>query len=148
MPYQGQAGDLVIGRITSVQQSKWKVHLGSACRDASLPLSGVNLPGGQQRIRTSQDQLSMRNLFLEGDLLSTEVQTVQHLDGTLMLHTRSLRYGKLENGCLLVVPSYLVARRKQHFITLPTSSSTNQQEDTANVDMILGTNGFIWLPPY
>ena len=149
MPYQGQVGDLVIGRITSVQSSRWKVHLGSACRDASLPLSGINLPGGVQRIRTAQDALEMREWFVEGDLLSAEVQTVQHYDGTIMLHTRSLRYGKLENGCLVVVPAGLIVKRKQHFVTLPVASITSphlsEQEDAPNVDIILGTNGFIWI---
>ena len=71
--------------------SRWKVsltcsHNGSA-REGQLPLSGVNLPGGVQRIRTSEDVLAMRNLFKEGDLVSCEVQNVQR-DGTLILHTR------------------------------------------------------------
>lgn len=159
MPYRGQVGDLIIGRITSVQATRWKVYLGSACREATLPLSGVNLPDGVQRIRTSQDALQMRTLFQEGDLVNAEVQTVQHNDGTLVLHTRSLRYGKLDNGCLVVVPARLIVRRKQHFITLPVSSITSNNnnndddvkhivvgnEDTPNVDMILGTNGFIWI---
>jgi len=151
MPYQGQVGDLVVGRITAVHHpSRWKVYLGSACREAVLPLSGVNLPGGVQRIRTAQDALGMRQLFVEGDLLSAEVQSVDNHGGIVMLHTRSLRYGKLENGCLVVVPSRLIVKRKQHFVTLPISSivsknSINHEEDMPNVDMILGTNGFIWI---
>ena len=33
-------------------------------------LSSVNLPGGQQRMRTYEDQLQMRNFFQEHDLIS------------------------------------------------------------------------------
>lgn len=33
-------------------------------------LSSVNLPGGQQRIRTYEDQLQMRSFFQEHDLIS------------------------------------------------------------------------------
>lgn len=40
----------------------------------------------------------MREFFKEGDLISAEVQVIQE-DGTLSLHTRSLRYGKV---CTLV----------------------------------------------
>lgn len=134
MPYRGQVGDLVLGRIVSVQATRWKVYLGSACRDATLPLSGVNLPGGVQRIRTSEDARSMRQLFVEGDLVSAEVQNIQHSDNVLLLHTRSLRYGKLSNGCLVVVPPKLIVRRKQHFVSL-----------SVGVDIILGTNGFVWI---
>lgn len=36
----------------------------------------------------------MREFFREGDLISAEVQLIQE-DGTLSLHTRSLRYGKV-----------------------------------------------------
>ena len=55
--YSGQVGDLVIGRIVSVGATRWKVALGPGCREATLPLSGVNLPYGIQRMRTSQDAL-------------------------------------------------------------------------------------------
>jgi len=36
----------------------------------------------------------MRNFFEEGDLLVAEVQAF-YLDGSMSLHTRSLRYGKV-----------------------------------------------------
>jgi len=86
-----------------------------------------------QRIRTYEDQLQMRTIFVEGDLVSAEVQSLMG-DGTASLHTRSLRYGKLVNGVLVTVPSSLVRRQKQHFVTLP-----------CNVDVLLGCNGFIWI---
>ena len=119
-----------------------------------MPLSGVNLPGGVQRIRTSEDVLAMRNLFKEGDLLTCEVQQVQK-DGTLILHTRSLRYGKLDNGVLVTVPPSLVGRRKNHFVTLKGLSSNNSgdgnamevdgEEGGGDVDVLLGLNGGIWI---
>lgn len=98
-----------------------------------LQLASVNLPGGMQRMRTYEDQLQMRSLFEENDLVSAEIQNVG-ADGTLSLHTRSLRYGKLENGQLIIVPASLMKRLPQHNITLPWG-----------VDVILGRNGYIWI---
>lgn len=62
-----------------------------------------------------------------------EVHSVQS-DGALALHARSIKYGKLENGCLIIVPSALIKRLKQHFVTLP-----------CGVDVIIGVNGCIWI---
>eukprot|EP00558_Chaetoceros_sp_UNC1202_P009500 CAMPEP_0197252136 /NCGR_PEP_ID=MMETSP1429-20130617/60033_1 /TAXON_ID=49237 /ORGANISM="Chaetoceros sp., Strain UNC1202" /LENGTH=51 /DNA_ID=CAMNT_0042714419 /DNA_START=30 /DNA_END=181 /DNA_ORIENTATION=- len=44
---------------------------------ASLPLTGINLPDGMQRMRTSADALSMRTVLREGDVISAEVRMVQ-----------------------------------------------------------------------
>ncbi|EJK68717.1 hypothetical protein THAOC_10080 [Thalassiosira oceanica] len=155
--YTGQVGDLVVGRIVGVGGSRWKVSLAcsppsssgsnGAMKEGQLPLSGVNLPGGVQRIRTSEDVLAMRTLFKEGDLLTCEIQQVQN-DGTLILHTRSLRYGKLENGVLLTVPPSLVGRRKNHFVTLKglkTSADAVDEDGEGDVDVYLGLNGGIWI---
>lgn len=57
-------------------------------------LSSVNLSGGVQRRRTFEDQLNMRSLFKEDDLISAEVHSV-FADGSLSLHARSLKYGKV-----------------------------------------------------
>lgn len=35
-----------------------------------LQLASVNLPGGVQRMRTYEDQLQMRSLYTENDLIS------------------------------------------------------------------------------
>mmetsp|Transcript_56928 Transcript_56928/g.66541 ORF Transcript_56928/g.66541 Transcript_56928/m.66541 type:complete len:353 (+) Transcript_56928:78-1136(+) len=136
MPFVGHVGDLIIGRITAVGPTRWKVDIGPGSRAAQLPLSGVNLPGGVQRVRTAEDALGMRKLFREGDLVSAEIQQVMASDGGLSLHTRSLRYGKLENGCLVVVPPALIRRMKQHFVSLG---------EGVGVDVLLGKNGFVWL---
>jgi exosome complex component RRP4 len=130
--YQGQVGDLVVGRVVGIQATRWKVEIGDSCRDAVLPLSGVHLPGGVQRVRTQEDSREMRLLFQEGDLVTAEVHNM-HQDGTLMLHTRSLKYGKVENGCLVVVPPSLIARRKNHFC------------DFDGITLLLGMNGYIWI---
>eukprot|EP00761_Pharyngomonas_kirbyi_P004664 gb/GECH01004669.1/.p1 GENE.gb/GECH01004669.1/~~gb/GECH01004669.1/.p1 ORF type:complete len:319 (+),score=85.94 gb/GECH01004669.1/:1-957(+) len=130
--YTGDIGDVVVGRITEVGQKKWRVDV-QGRQDAALQLKAINLPGGVQRRRTYEDQLHMRELFVENDLISAEVQQV-HNDGTISLHTRSSRYGKLENGQFVRVPAALVKRCKQHFHDFP-----------FGVSAILGNNGFIWL---
>lgn len=79
----------------------------------------------------------MRSVFAEGDLISAEVQSV-HGDGSIALHTRSAKYGKLGGGQLVVVPPNLVKRQKQHFHVLP----------AAGVDLVLGINGLLWVAPH
>lgn len=44
--YNGEVGDVVVGRITEVQQKRWKVDTNSRL-DSLLLLSSVNLPGGE-----------------------------------------------------------------------------------------------------
>ncbi|KAG7342353.1 exosome complex exonuclease [Nitzschia inconspicua] len=133
--YQGHVGDLVVGRVTSVGTSRWTVTLLPQQKDASLPLSGVHLPGGAQRLRTAQDQREMRFFLKEGDLISAEVHKVQPSDGSLVLHTRSYRYTKLENGTLIRVPPALIPRQKNHYTTLIGNK----------LDVLWGTNGNIWI---
>eukprot|EP00088_Acartia_fossae_P017130 TRINITY_DN1969_c0_g1_i4.p1 TRINITY_DN1969_c0_g1~~TRINITY_DN1969_c0_g1_i4.p1 ORF type:complete len:302 (-),score=46.55 TRINITY_DN1969_c0_g1_i4:281-1186(-) len=132
--YNGEIGDVVVGRIVEVQQKRWRVDTNSRL-DSVLALASVNLPGGELRRRGAEDELSMRKYLNEGDLISAEVQNIYH-DGSLSLHTRSLKYGKLGQGCLLKVSPSLVKRRKTHFHQLPCGAS-----------IILGNNGFIWISP-
>ncbi|CAN6660779.1 exosome complex component Rrp4p [Trichomonascus vanleenenianus] len=130
--YVPVVGDHVVGRITEVGNKRWKVDIG-ASQDAVLLLGSVNLPGGVLRRKSESDELQMRQFLKEGDLLNAEVQGL-FSDGGASLHTRSLRYGKLRNGYLVLVPSSLVIRFRTHQYRLP-----------GNVDMILGINGYIWL---
>merc|ERR1711874_22498 len=130
--YNGEIGDVVVGRIVEVQQRRWKVEINSRL-DAVLMLSSVNLPGGELRRRSAEDELTMRRYLEEGDLISAEVQNIFN-DGSLSLHTRSLKYGKLGQGCLVHVSPSLVKRRKTHFHQLPFGAS-----------VILGNNGFVWI---
>jgi exosome complex component RRP4 len=130
--YSGDVGDLVVGRIVAIESKRWKVDI-RGWKDAALQLSSVNLPGGVQRIRTYEDQLQMRTLYTENDLISAEIQNIKP-DGLVSLHTRSLKYGKLENGVLICVPAALVKRLPQHNVTLPWE-----------IDVLLGKNGMIWI---
>lgn len=135
--YNGEVGDVIVGRIKEVQQKRWKVDTSSRL-DSRLDLSNINLKGGELRKRTAADQFAMREYLKEGDLISAEVQNV-HQDGSLSLHTRSLRYGKLGQGVLLKVAPSLVKRQKNHLIHL------NAQYSQVNI--ILGNNGFVWISP-
>lgn len=130
--YSPETGDHLVGRITEVGARRWKVDIG-AKTDAILQLGSVNLPGGILRRKSDSDELEMRNFLKEGDLLNCEVQNL-YQDGSLSLHTRSLKYGKLRNGILFKLPSSLVIRSKNHHHHLP-----------GGVSVIIGLNGFIWI---
>ncbi|EEZ98806.1 exosome complex component RRP4 [Tribolium castaneum] len=132
--YNGEVGDVVVGRVTEVQQKRWKVDTNSRL-DSVLLLSSVNLPGGELRRRSAEDEHMMRQYLQEGDLISAEVQSV-YSDGSLSLHTRSLKYGKLSQGILVKVFPSLIKRSKTHFHNFYVGAS-----------IILGNNGFIWIYP-
>ncbi|KAF2824593.1 hypothetical protein CC86DRAFT_371172 [Ophiobolus disseminans] len=142
--YQPEIGDLVVGRIVSVQAKKWSVDI-AAPMLANLPLSSINLPGGILRRRTAVDELNIRTFFSEGDLLVAEVQSL-HQDNTASLHTRSLKYGKLRNGLfaslsgagggILSRRGGVVRSRRQVF-TLNTAAG--------EIDVVLGVNGYIFI---
>lgn len=57
----------------------------------------------------------------------------------MSLHTRSLKYGKLRNGQLVIVPPRLIRRLKSHFVHLPKPCGPS------GVDVIIGMNGFVWV---
>ncbi|XP_063972257.1 uncharacterized protein LOC135160041 [Diachasmimorpha longicaudata] len=130
--YQGEIGDVVVGRISEVQQSRWKVDTNSKM-DSVLLLSSVNLPGGELRRRSAEDEQTMRRYLQEGDLICAEVQST-YADGSLSLHTRVLKYGKLSQGMMIKVPPALIKRKKTHFHHLPNGAT-----------LILGNNGYVWI---
>eukprot|EP01054_Gregarina_sp_Poly1_P009994 Gregarina_sp_Poly_1__9993@NODE_664_length_6888_cov_103_167424_g502_i0_p2_GENE_NODE_664_length_6888_cov_103_167424_g502_i0NODE_664_length_6888_cov_103_167424_g502_i0_p2_ORF_typecomplete_len356_score36_71KH_6/PF15985_5/2_5e08Bac_DnaA_C/PF08299_11/0_23_NODE_664_length_6888_cov_103_167424_g502_i052416308 len=134
--YSAEPGDVIIGRITEVSAGRWLLEVGGI-QQAVLPLASIALPSGEQRRKTDAEAIDMRRFFIEDDLLSTEVQKVNQ-DGTVLLHTRSGRYGKLSNGTCVCVPPTLVNRLSQHMVTLP-----------CGVHIVLGKNGFFWVgaPP-
>lgn len=78
----------------------------SSLQDASLQLSAVNLPGGELRRRSIEDELMMREYLSEGDLISAEVQKVSTEDGLIHLHTRSLNYGKFGQKLIIKFKPY------------------------------------------
>lgn len=124
----------MIGRVVEVQKKRWRIDTNSRL-DSVLLISSINLPGGELRRRNAEDEQSMRKLLQEEDLLSAEVQNV-YVDGSLSLHTRSLKYGKLSQGILITVSPTLIKRRKTHFHNLP-----------CGVSVIIGNNGYIWISP-
>lgn len=102
-------------------------------QEAILLIGSVNLPGGAQRRRTLEDRLQMRQLFCENDVISCEVASF-YRDGGMSVQTRNLKYGKLENGRLVVIPQSLLGACKHHFVSL-----------RCGVDVVLGNNGYLWL---
>ena len=86
-----------------------------------------------------------------GDCISAEVQNISnntHGDSgsVISIHTRSLKYGKLENGVLVQVPSNTIPRLPQHYISIPVLSISAEGNTSMNyLDVILGKNGFIWI---
>ncbi|KAH0457787.1 hypothetical protein IEQ34_013102 [Dendrobium chrysotoxum] len=131
--YKPEVGDIIVGRVIEIAPKRWRLEINFS-QDAVLMLQSMNLPDGIQRRRTAVDELNMRSIFEENDVVCAEVRGFQH-DGSLHLQARSQKYGKLERGQLLRVPAYLVKRRKQHFHDL----------EQYGVDLILGCNGFIWV---
>ena len=127
---------------------RWRVDV-AAPQLAALPISSINLPGGALRRRTAVDELNMRAFFAVGDLLVAVVQSV-HQDGVAMLHTRSLKYGKLRNGCFVAVAGAgggggEVARRggvargrRQVFVV-------QGARGAGEIDVVLGVNGYVWI---
>jgi len=142
--YTPEIGDLVLGRIVSVEKTRWKVDVAAPLL-AQLSMSSINLPGGALRRRTTNDELQMRKYFQEGDLLVAEVQSISNLDGSATLHARSLRYGKLRNGTFLAVTGTggggggVVRSRRQQF------TINSGAQGGGEMDIILGVNGYIWL---
>ncbi|EFC42010.1 predicted protein [Naegleria gruberi] len=128
--YHAEVGDVIVGRISKLAGKKWKVDV-QARQDAMLDLNSVNIPGGQRR-KTYEDQLNMRSIYQEDDLITAEVHRT---DGSsLQLQTRSSRYGKLVNGIMIRVHPSLVKRCTQHFHIFP-----------FGVRVILGKNGYLWI---
>lgn len=139
--YTPEVGDLVVGRIVEVQSKRWRVDVGGT-QLAALPLSAINLPGGIQRRRTETDELAIRSFFAEGDLLVAEVQQM-YPDGGAVLHTRSLRYGKLRNGVFVAVSGTGggggVVRSRRQVWTMEVG------DEGRKIDVVLGVNGFVWI---
>ena len=94
--YHPEVGDVVVGRIVSVENKKWRVDV-NAAHYANLLLTAINLPGGEQRRRSEEDKLHMREFYTENVLLSGEVQSIGSYDGSANMHTRNFKYGKVRS---------------------------------------------------
>ena len=57
----------------------------------------------------------MREYLSEGDLISAEVQSV-FSDGQLSLHTRSLKYGKVNNNINMFMTNHRALGRPDPFV--------------------------------
>ncbi|KAI8850574.1 hypothetical protein BC829DRAFT_389079 [Chytridium lagenaria] len=117
--FNGEIGDVVVGRVIEVGPKRWKVDI-AAKQDAVLPLAA--------RRRSESDELQMRSLLNEA-----EIQAFFG-DGAVSLHTRSLKYGKLRTGRWSRYHQVFVKRSKSHFLSLP-----------YGIDIVLGLNGYIWI---
>ncbi|KAK3862927.1 hypothetical protein Pcinc_031249 [Petrolisthes cinctipes] len=132
--YQGAIGDTIVGRITKVQNNRWKVDVNSRL-DAELRLVNIQLPGGEQRRSSLEDERGMRGLLREGDLVCVEVQKISN-DGGLRLAARSSKFGKLSQGTLLGVSPSLIVQDKQRMHDLPCGAR-----------VVFGANGYVYVSP-
>lgn len=132
IPYKPDQGDVVIGKVLSIEKSFWKVNINNK-REAVLNLVNINLPQGEQRKRSQEDSMLMKNYFEENSILSGEVLNVNQ-DGGVSIQTRNLKYGKLKNGLFLKIDSNSIKKMKNHFLEL-----------INNIKCILGRNGFCYV---
>ncbi len=97
-----------------------------------LALSSVNLPGGELRRRSAEDELSMRRYLQEGDIISAEVRVSDSVPDPQDLHVfRPL--GSISEtvssvadpGCLSRIPDpdFYPSR-----IPVPGSKNSNKRE--------------------
>ncbi|KAG7588446.1 K Homology domain type 1 superfamily [Arabidopsis suecica] len=129
--YKPEVKDIVVGRVIEVSQSCWRVELNST-KDGILKLSSMD--NDVQRRKTYVDELNMRSIIVEDDVVCAEVGCI-HRDGTLELRAPSYKYGKLDKGQLLMVDPYLVKKSNHHFHYI----------ESLGIDLIIGRNGFIWV---
>lgn len=129
--YTPEIGDVIVGRVTQIYNKKWKLDTNSRS-DTTLSLSAINLPGSIQRRKSEEDEIHMSSYFDIDDVLVCEVQKVNK-NGGAALHTRSDKYGKLQNGVLVCVPPSHITPMKSRFLL----------KDT--IEVVCGCNGFIWI---
>lgn len=132
--YAPTTGDIVVGRVISVEHNKWKIDINSY-QHANLSLNSINLPHQQQRRRTDEDKSIMRDYFKENDIISAEVQSLNSHNKSIELQTRNPKYGKLNNGFYLKVNHNLIKRMKSHDLSVSVDK----------ISVILGNNGYLWI---
>ncbi|CAH1435211.1 unnamed protein product [Lactuca virosa] len=71
--YKPEVGDIIVGRVIEVAPKRWRLEINFS-QDAVLMLSLMNLPDGIQRRRTAVDELNMRTIFEENDVICAEVR--------------------------------------------------------------------------
>eukprot|EP00347_Sterkiella_histriomuscorum_P013306 403365220 len=135
--FKPDIGDVIIGRIVSVENKRWAVDINSY-QHAVLNLTNINLPGGLQRRRSEEDKMQMRSFFKENDIISGEVQGISTHDGKINMQTRNLKYGKLMNGFMVKVDHNYIRRMKSHILEF-------FAEQWQPIGVIIGTNGYVWI---
>lgn len=77
-----------------------------------------------------------------------EVQQI-YPDGGAVLHTRSLKYGKLRNGVFLAVSGTGggggVVRSRRQVWTMEVGTLGGSGEGAGKIDVVLGVNGYVWI---
>ncbi|KIH68540.1 hypothetical protein ANCDUO_01123 [Ancylostoma duodenale] len=160
--YFPKVGDVVVGRITSVQKARWKVDVNYRM-SAILHLNNVNLPGGELRRKGLEDEVAMTEHLVVGDMVTAEVQQIK-AKGQLQLHTRNLKYGKLGQGILVKTAATVLynnrplTRGSYRKIALAYANESKlyvfpslvkpQKEymhELFGVGVIIGCNGSIWI---
>ncbi|WUR04083.1 exosome complex component RRP4 [Vairimorpha necatrix] len=131
--YTPEIGDVVIGRVTSIYNKKWKIEM-NCISETTLNLSSINLPGVTQRRKLECDEIMMREFFNIDDLLVAEIQKVNK-SGSVSLHTRNEKYRKLEKGVLIKMAASNVPIVKTRFLNF------------SDVEIIIGCNAYIWIAP-
>ncbi|CAE5960458.1 unnamed protein product [Arabidopsis arenosa] len=129
--YKPEVKDIVVGRVIEVSKCCWRLELNST-KDGILKLSSMD--NDVQRRKTYVDELNMRNIIVEDDVVCAEVGCI-HRDGGMELQAPSHKYSKLEKGQLLMVDPYLVKKNNHHFHYI----------ESLGIDLIIGRNGFIWV---
>ncbi len=154
---QYSVGDVVVGRVAEVQNGRWAVDIGLT-RPAVLHLANINLPSNEQRKRTAEDSLQIRQYFTERDLIVAEIQRIHPESGEILLQTRSAKYGLLSSGCLQCVDASLIKRDRSNIVRLAVKPThlkdvINSSEKTRlsnavptmNLQLILSANGWIFI---
>ena len=75
----------------------------------------------------------MKEFLKIGDLIVAEIKSISSFNGSINLHIRYEKFGKLKNGILINVNSCLIKKMKTHFV------------EKDGIELIFGLNGFIWI---
>ena len=77
-----------------MESREWRVEMNSV-HEGRMLLTAINLPGGEQRRRSEEDKLHMHLFFGKNDIFSGEIQSLNPGTGIPNIHTRNLKYGKV-----------------------------------------------------
>jgi hypothetical protein len=109
--YVGSIGDVVVGRILSVGNGRWEVDIQST-QHAILQLSAIQLPGGIQRRRTDEDQLMMRDIYVEGDVICVRINQPLLLSPNVLFSALTPFFPSFPSFPLFLFLSFFKHRRK------------------------------------